>query len=139
MLAKEQELVLAQYGPGDELKILEIEHPNFCNTVEEAIRERVGGIAEKYFDEEFFKTLAEKQLEQPNGEYIGYWPNGELRVKVQWKNGKPDGHMHGWYPDCTEAFKGYFKEGLKQGVQISCFHPKTDGDMVISLGFIIII
>jgi antitoxin component YwqK of YwqJK toxin-antitoxin module len=116
---EQEELILVQYGPGDELKILELSDSNFCNSVEEAIRERIRGIAEKYFDEDFFARIAAKEKESSDGEYIEYWPNGELKVKVQWKNGKPDGHMHGWYPNCLEAFKAYFKEGLKQGIHLS--------------------
>ncbi len=127
LTAKQEELILAQYGSGDELKILALSSSNFCNSVAEAIRERIKGVAEKYFDEEFFKKIAAKELESSTGEYTEYWPNGELKVKVQWKNGKPDGHMHGWYPDCTEAFKGYFKEGLKQGCHMTFFPYETSG------------
>ena len=119
LLAEKEEAALLHYGPGDELKILGLSGSCCCCSVVEALRERIVGGAERYFDEAFLETIAEKEKQSSSGEYIEYWPNGELKVKLQWKNGKPDGHMHGWYPNAVDAFKAYFKEGVKQGVHLS--------------------
>ena len=118
-LAEKEEAALLCYGPGDELKILGLSGSCSCSSVVEALRERIVGGPEHYFDEAFLQTIAEKEKQSSSGEYIEYWPNGELKVKLQWKNGKPDGHMHGWYPNAVDAFKAYFKEGVKQGVHLS--------------------
>ncbi len=101
-----------------ESKVLGIHHgvATLADVVEEMI-------VEPSFDKGFLEKL--KKVSS-TGEYIEYWGNGQIKVRLPYKDGKANGHLHGWYENGNDAFKGFFKEGMKQGIHIS-FYPKTDG------------
>ncbi len=92
-----------------------------------AIRELTVGVVDPYFGEDFLSKIEEMQKRQPSGEYVEYWENGQIKARGSYKNGYADGHIHGWYEDGTDAFKGFFKEGVKLGVHIA-FYPPLPGN-----------
>ncbi len=91
-----------------------------------AVQEMVEGFIDPYFGKEFFEKIREAIKMQPtgDGEYIEYWENGVMKVKLPYKGGKPNGHLHGWYDNGRDAFKGFFKEGVKQGVHITFYRTE---------------
>ena len=76
-------------------------------------------LSEKTFD---LEKLAQAVQKGSSGEYIEYWENCKVKLRIPYKNGKANGHVHGWYADGTDAFKGFFKEGVKQGIHMT-FRP----------------
>ncbi|MCI0382423.1 MAG: hypothetical protein L0207_05170 [Chlamydiae bacterium] len=114
-------------SPGQEQELLGIDGKNVSpRTLLAAIKELIGGISDTYFGEEFFKKIAKAQGEKSTGEYEERWENGQIKIKAFFKNGFVDGHLHGWYSDGQDAFKGYFKEGKKLGIHIA-FYPPGEG------------
>ena len=77
-------------------------------------------LSEKTFDLENLEKAVQKES---SGEYIEYWENGKVKLRIPYKNGKANGHVHGWYADGTDAFKGFFKDGVKQGIHITFSFP----------------
>ncbi len=110
------------YSPEKEAEMLAACGQKEKVSFSEALRELLPGIAEHYFDEKYFQKIAKLEEEKFDGEYIDKWENGQMRTKVTFKNGIPDGHFHGWYPNGGEAFKGYLDEGKKRGIHISFFY-----------------
>jgi len=84
-----------------------------------AISELMQDLSPADFGEDFLKKIAEAEKTHTSGEYIEHWPNGQIKIKAAFKNGYADGHIHGWYANGKEAFKGFFKEGIKLGIHIS--------------------
>ena len=87
-------------------------------TFSEALKELLPPITDPYFNEQYIKIIAQIERDY-EGEYIEKWDNGQMRLRVTFKNGKPDGHFHGWFPNGDDAFKGHFSEGTKQGIHIA--------------------
>jgi antitoxin component YwqK of YwqJK toxin-antitoxin module len=96
-------------------------------TLCESITEMVQGSIEGVFDTSFLSNIEKEVKNNPTGEgvYVEYWPNGNLKANIPYKNGKAHGHVHGWHEDGTDAFKGHFNEGVKQGVHIT-FYKVTE-------------
>ncbi len=88
-----------------------------------SLHEMIDGLIEVEFGPDFFAKVEEALKKQPTGEgvYTEYWPNGIKRAEIPFKNGKAHGHVHGWYANKKDAFKGFFKEGVKQGIHITFF------------------
>ena len=89
-----------------------------CPTVAQAVEEMTQGICGDVFTElplEITET----------GEYVSYWDNGQVKVRLPYKDGKPHGHLHGWYKDGKDAFKGYFQNGIKQGIHMSFYFERN--------------
>ncbi len=86
-----------------------------------AVEEMVEGLTGTDFGEQFLNRLRDHVQKEPTGEYVEYWSNGTLKAKIPYKDGKPNGHVHGWYDNGVDAFKGFFKEGIKQGIHISFY------------------
>ena len=97
--------------------------------LDNAVHEMVDGLIDETFEEAFFERIKAAIKNHPKGEgvYTECWPNGVLRCKLPYKDGKADGHIHGWYDNGLDAFKGYFKEGLKQGVHITFYKEEPSG------------
>jgi len=76
-------------------------------------------VSEGIFD---LGNLEKAVQKEASGEYIEYWENGKVKLRIPYKEGKANGHVHGWYADGKDAFKGFFKEGLKQGIHMT-FRP----------------
>ncbi len=117
--------------------VMRIAENNHQDSLANAIQEITEGFTGSHFGADFLNNVREKEKSQPTGEYVEYWPNGQLKVKAAYKNGRPEGHIHGWYDDGTSAFKGFFKEGVKQGVHMAFFPPevtktKRDGEVMAS-------
>jgi hypothetical protein len=95
-------------------------------TLDNAVHEMVDGLIDDHFDKTFFDRLKTALSKQPagKGEYVEYWDNGNIKVRLPFKDGKAHGHVHGWHENRIDAFKGFFKEGVKQGIHITFF--KTD-------------
>jgi len=90
----------------------------------EGVRELITGVADSSF-EDTLQKIVDMEKTQTNGEYVEYWDNGQTKVKGVLKNGFADGHVHGWYKNGASAFKGFFHEGLKQGVHMAFFPEKN--------------
>lgn len=101
-----------------ECELIESYDRNSDQLLSSVIRQLVAGVADKDFDEALIQRIAKKEKESSEGEYIEYWENGQMKVRASWKNGRPEGHIHGWYSNGEHAFKGYFKEGKKLGIHI---------------------
>ena len=96
-----------------------------------SLHEMIDGLIEEDFGPDFFAKVEEALKKQPSGDghYTEYWPNGIKRAEIPFKNGKAHGHLHGWYANKKDAFKGFFKEGVKEGVHITFFWSDiTDND-----------
>ena len=104
-----------------EEKVLGIKYG--VTTLDKAALEMVQGLISEIFDEAFIQKIAETIKQQPTGEgeFVEYWRNGTLKAKLPFKDGKANGHLHGWHEDGTDAFKGFFCEGVKQGVHITFY------------------
>ncbi len=57
-----------------------------------------------------------------NGLYKIYYTNGNVKMEVESKNGKPDGKGVFYDEDGNVLFEGYFKNGLTNGKMIN-FYP----------------
>jgi len=116
--------------PEEELQMLLACGEKSVVSFSEALRELLPGITDTFFDEEFIDRIAkiEKDLD---GEYSEHWDNGQLKLRVTFKKGVPDGHFHGWFPNGDDAFKGYLAAGTKQGVHMA-FFPIEDTHLVMS-------
>ena len=88
-----------------------------------SLHEMIDGLIEEEFGPDFFAKVEQALKMQPTGDglYTEYWPNGIKRAEIPFKNGKAHGHVHGWYANKKDAFKGFFKEGVKQGIHITFF------------------
>lgn len=60
-----------------------------------------------------------------SGPYVEYWNNGQKKIEIAYKTGKFNGHVHCWYKNGMDAYKGYYRENLKQGIHI-IFYPSDD-------------
>ncbi len=112
-----------------ESKVLGIKYG--ITTLDNAVDEMVAGLIDEIFDKAFIQKIKEEIDRHPVGEgvYIEYWPNGTLKARLPYKDGKAHGHVHGWYKNGHDAFKGYFKEGLKQGIHITFFEADSRENM----------
>jgi len=104
-----------------EEKVLGIKYG--VTTLDKAVDEMVHGLIPEIFDETFIQKVSGAIKKQPTGEgeFIDYWGNGTLKAKLPFKDGKAHGHLHGWHEDGNDAFKGFFCEGVKQGVHITFY------------------
>lgn len=84
------------------------------------------GLVSPDFGPSFFDKLRLLEEKKYTGELLETGENGEIRFTAHLLNGVPDGHVHGYYSDGTEAFKAYFEKGKKIGIHIA-FHPKREG------------
>ncbi len=93
-----------------------------------SLHEMIDGLINEQFGKDFFAKVEEALKKQPVGEgvYTEYWKDGLKRVQIPFKNGKAHGHVHGWHDSGEDAFKGFFKEGIKQGVHITFFYTKSE-------------
>jgi antitoxin component YwqK of YwqJK toxin-antitoxin module len=92
-------------------------------TLDNHVLEMTEGLIDDYFDKAFIGRITEAIKNQPVGlgEYTEYWPDGTLKAKLPFKDGKAHGHIHGWHDNGVDAFKGYFTDGVKQGVHITFY------------------
>ncbi len=93
-------------------------------SLSEAVRELITEITEPYFDEETVKKIAQMEKSTESGEYVEFWENGKRKLRGAFKKGLAEGHIHGWYPDGSDAFKGFFEDGVKQGIHMAFFPRK---------------
>jgi hypothetical protein len=110
--------------PEWEEKVLGIKYG--VTTLDKAVDEMIQGFISEIFDGAFIQKVAETIKQQPTGEgeFVDYWGNGTLKAKLPFKDGKAHGHLHGWHEDGNDAFKGFFCEGLKQGVHMTFYKPE---------------
>ena len=59
-----------------------------------------------------------------NGTYKIYYPNGNVKMEVKSKNGKPDGLGRFYDEDGNIVFEGNFKNGLMNGKMLN-FYPDS--------------
>ena len=57
-----------------------------------------------------------------DGEWLGYYRNGNLFYKGSYANGKKEGHWISYYEDETLFYKGAFHLGKPQGKWVA-FNP----------------
>ncbi len=92
-----------------------------------SLHEMIDGLISEHFGADFFARVEDAVQKQPTGEgvYTEYWPNGIKRAHIPFKNGKAHGHVHGFHDNGRDAFKGFFNEGVKQGIHITFFWTKV--------------
>jgi hypothetical protein len=92
-------------------------------TLDNHVLEMTEGLIDDYFDKAFIERITQAIKNQPSGagEYTEYWPDGTLKAKLPFKDGKAHGHIHGWHDNGVDAFKGYFIDGVKQGIHITFY------------------
>jgi hypothetical protein len=112
---------LSGFTPGRELEALGISGK--AEDIAEEIGELIGGVCDLYFDEAFLERLAQTVSQNSEGEFLEYWDNGQAKAKIPYKNGHGEGHIHAWYPDGGSAFKSYYQEGKRVGIQFA-FYPR---------------
>jgi len=110
------------FSPEKEIEMLEAFGEKHVVSFSQALRELLPGVADQYFDESYFQVIERLEAEKFDGEYKDYWENGQLRTRVTFVKGVPDGHFHGWYPNSGEAYKGYLDMGQKKGIHMSFFY-----------------
>ncbi|MES2345294.1 MAG: hypothetical protein V4494_05090 [Chlamydiota bacterium] len=115
------------FTPGRELEILGIRSVEGQQDPADDIGELIGGICDLHFGEDFLERLAQAVSLKPTGEYVEYWENGQMKAKIPYKNGRLEGHVHAWYQNGNSAFKGYYKEGKRIGIQLALFSPEIRG------------
>jgi hypothetical protein len=108
-----------------ESKVLGIQYG--VTTLDNAVDEMVFGLIDEIFDKKFIGRIKSEidKNRVGEGEYLEYWPNGNLKARLAYKDGKAHGHLHGWHENGHDAFKGYFHEGLKQGIHITFFDAES--------------
>jgi antitoxin component YwqK of YwqJK toxin-antitoxin module len=112
---------------GLEYTLLKINKDIQVVSLQEALREQINGVEDPYFNEEFIEKVVEAAKNSPAGEYIDYFSDGKIRVRVPYRNGFINGHVHGWYDSGADAFKGHYKDGIRQGIHMTFFYEK-DGN-----------
>lgn len=72
----------------------------------------------RIYDNDTINVTDRDSLKQ--GVWKEFWPNGDLKKEVNYKNNKKQGLELSWYdePDCVEK-EAYFKDGLLDGPSIS--------------------
>ena len=105
--------------PEWESKVFGINHK--VTTLDKSVLEMVDGLIDGTFDKEFIGRINRAIKTNPTGTYEEYWANGALKARLPYKDGKAHGHIHAWYDNGRDAFKGHFNEGVKQGIHITFF------------------
>ena len=59
------------------------------------------------------------------GEWVGYWGNGQLMSKVSYKNGKEEGEWVGYHGNGQLSSKGSYKNGLWEGDWVEYYGDGT--------------
>ncbi|MES2514585.1 MAG: hypothetical protein V4580_10595 [Bacteroidota bacterium] len=72
----------------------------------------------KIYEHDTINILDKDSLKQ--GVWKEFWPNGDLKSEVSYKNNKKQGLEINWFddPDCVEL-EAYYKDGLLEGPSIS--------------------
>jgi antitoxin component YwqK of YwqJK toxin-antitoxin module len=60
-----------------------------------------------------------------NNQKTGYWENGKLWYKGNYKNGNQDGYWEGYYFNGNLSWKGNYKNGIKHGYW-ECYYFNGD-------------
>jgi antitoxin component YwqK of YwqJK toxin-antitoxin module len=94
----------------------------------------ISGITDPYFIHDTLEKITEMEKSQKSGEYVEYWKNGQMKIRAAFKNGRADGHIHGWYENGCDAFKGHFCEGVKQGIHMAFFPPARGNGPTVNYG-----
>jgi hypothetical protein len=138
---EEEAKFLKQYSSQTPLqrweRTIKIVENDLRRTLSDAIRELISGITDPYFVHDTLEKIAAMEKAHNSGEYVEYWDNGQIKVKAAFKNGWADGHMHGWYANGYDAFKGHFCEGIKQGIHMAFFPPSRCGGPYVNYGRIL--
>ncbi len=117
------QIVQPQTTPEQEEVIVNVCERKPSAPLSEALQELIQGISDQTFGKDLFEKIVALEKKKFTGEFVDYWENGQCKIKAIFKDGKVDGHVHGWFPDGEEAFKGFFYENTKAGVHIA-FFPK---------------
>jgi hypothetical protein len=117
------QIVQPQTTPQQEEAIVDACAKKPSAPLSEALFELIQGISDQTFEKDFFEKILALEKKKFTGEFVEHWENGQYKIKANFKDGKVDGHVHGWFSDGNEAFKGFFYENTKAGVHIA-FYPK---------------
>ena len=109
-------------NPEQEEQILMASGMKPITPLSEALPLLIKGISENYFGKDLINKITQAEASHFTGTFIDHWENGQKKITAPFKNGKVDGHLHGWFPDGEEAFKGFFYENKKVGIHIA-FYP----------------
>jgi len=96
-----------------------ISTPCFSETMGELVK-RDGLYYEKSSKTPFTGKVTGKEQGNINdgkkeGEWVGYWSNGQLMSKVSFKNGKEEGEWIIYYSNGQVREKGIYKNGVMKG------------------------
>ncbi len=89
------------------------------------VQEMTEGLIDEYFGKDFIERINAAIEKNPSGEFVEYWENGNMKAKLPYKNKRAHGHLHAWYDNGVDAFKGHFNEGIKQGTHITFFRTES--------------
>lgn len=117
---------LTHITPGQELAALGVTPSSEAQPLPFDLGELIGGLCDAAFGEDFLVQLDKWVSLYPEGEYIEFWDNKQIKAKIPYKNGVAEGHIHGWYKDGKDAFKGFYVEGKRVGIQMA-FYPSEVG------------
>ncbi len=86
----------------------------------DSVAERDGLYYEKFGETPFTGIVTGKNQGRikdgkKEGEWVGYWGNGQLMSKVNFKNGKEEGEWVGYHGNGQLSSKGSYKNGLWEG------------------------
>ena len=96
-----------------------ISTPCFSETMGELVK-RDGLYYEKFSKTPFTGNVTGKEKGRikdgkKEGEWVGYWGNGQLMSKVGFKNGKEEGEWIIYYSNGQVREKGIYKNGVMKG------------------------
>ncbi len=75
------------------------------------------GTVQFFYDISTNNKMAEFEVKdgKPDGDYMEFYPCGDVKIKMTFKEGKPDGEVFFYYRDNKVKVAGKYKDGLKHG------------------------
>ena len=106
-----------------------ISTPCLSETMDKLVK-RDGLYYEKFSKTPFTGKVAGKEQGRikdgkKEGEWVGYWGNGQLMSKVSYKNGKEEGEWVGYHRNGQLSSKGSYKNGLWEGDWVEYYGDGT--------------
>ncbi len=78
---------------------------------------KLNGIVQIFYDNKANSKLTEFYIKDDkiNGVLLQYYPSGQIKAKIEYKNGQKHGHITIYYPDGKIKVQGKYKNGQKHG------------------------
>ena len=85
------------------------------------IKGRPDGEFVEYFENGQLKRKGNFKDDKQEGEYLSYYENGQLKIKCNLKDGKEEGEYLEYYESGELLYKRYYKQGKKDGLSITYY------------------